>query len=79
MEHPIYLIYAEDNKNTAWLYTRKLEKTGFSVKVARDGDQAWELLQKETPDILLLDIEMPGKDGLEVVELFRQTNPGRYL
>ncbi|WP_292268834.1 response regulator transcription factor [Butyricimonas sp.] len=74
MEHPIYLIYAEDNKNTAWLYTRKLEKMGFSVKVARDGTQAWELLQTEVPDILLLDIEMPGKDGLEVVELFRQTN-----
>ena len=74
MEHRVYLIYAEDNDNTALLYTRKLERAGFTVKVVKNGDQAWELLQKETPDILLLDVEMPGKDGLEVLELFRQTN-----
>lgn len=74
MEHPIFLIYAEDNDNTALLYTRKLERAGFTVKVVKNGNQAWELLQTETPDILLLDVEMPGKDGLEVLELFRQTN-----
>lgn len=74
MEHPIFLIYAEDNDNTALLYTRKLERAGFTVKVVKNGNQAWELLQTEIPDILLLDVEMPGKDGLEVLELFRQTN-----
>lgn len=74
MEQGIYLIYAEDHANTASLYKRKLEKSGFTVRIATNGEQAWEMLQHEIPDMVLLDIEMPGKDGLEVLELFRQTN-----
>ena len=73
-DQKINLIYAEDNKFTITLMTQRLEKANFSVKVARDGIAAWELLKQETPDILLLDIEMPGKDGLEILKLFRQKN-----
>ena len=44
------------------------------VAVASDGKEAWELYQKHKPDITLLDINMPGKSGLDFVQLLRKSN-----
>jgi chemosensory pili system protein ChpA (sensor histidine kinase/response regulator) len=45
---------------------RLLERNGMRVLTARDGVDAMEMLQEHTPDIILLDIEMPRMDGYEV-------------
>jgi chemosensory pili system protein ChpA (sensor histidine kinase/response regulator) len=51
---------------------RLLERHGMNVLTAKDGVDAMSLLQEHTPDILLLDIEMPRMDGFEVATQIRQ-------
>jgi two-component system chemotaxis sensor kinase CheA len=49
-----------------------LERAGFEVRVARDGVEALELLEAETPDLVLTDVEMPRMDGFELTEEIRR-------
>jgi CheY-like chemotaxis protein len=44
-----------------------LEKEGYRVHRARDADEAWIYLDTTRPDLILLDIQMPGMDGMEMV------------
>lgn len=74
MSQKINLLYAEDNPLTASLVKRQLERENFTVRIAADGSTAWDLFNLLIPDILLLDIEMPEKDGLEVLKLVRKKN-----
>lgn len=62
------LIYVvEDNKELATLLAELLEEQGYAVKQAYNGGEALKLLEKELPDLMLLDIMMPGIDGSEVL------------
>lgn len=57
------VLYAEDNTITAKLTRIAIEKAGFTVEIAPDGNQAWEAYLSRQPDILLLDLDIPGKTG----------------
>ena len=52
-----------------------LKFKGFSVVEAYDGDQALEAYRDEKPDIVLLDVRMPGKDGLETLRELKALDP----
>ena len=53
-----------------------LTEGGFEeIEEAKDGDEALELFDRFGPDLVLLDITMPGKSGLEVLELLLKKNP----
>ena len=49
-----------------------LEKENFEVEIVSDGSEAWKAYKERKPDILLLDLDMPGKDGLEITRLVRE-------
>jgi DNA-binding response OmpR family regulator len=68
------VLVADDDEDILQLVRRVLERAGFEVMVARDGVQALELAQTRTPDAAVLDVTMPGLDGLEVVRQLR-ANP----
>lgn len=57
------ILVVEDDTYLSNAYRVKLTKAGFEVKNAFDGDEALNLLQTFTPDLILLDIVMPKKDG----------------
>ncbi len=48
-----------------------LERAGYAVQVAYDGDTAWHMLRADRPDLLLLDLMLPGRDGYEITRLLR--------
>ncbi|MFQ5875400.1 MAG: response regulator transcription factor [Dehalococcoidia bacterium] len=52
-----------------------LETKGYSVLKAYDGDQALDLYQQERPEVVLLDVRMPGKDGIETLRELRVFDP----
>lgn len=56
-----------------------LEDEGYAVVTAEDGHQALDLLRTERPDLVLLDIMMPGMDGREVCRRMRDMPNGRDL
>ena len=53
---------------------RILSRVGYQVQKASRGDEALDILNKESVDIMLLDLKMPGMDGLEVLERIRKQN-----
>ena len=66
------ILYAEDDKFMAELNISFLEEIGgYEVMWACDGEKAVEMYKERTPDLILLDIEMPKMDGLEVAEAVR--------
>jgi len=72
MEEKIKLLYAEDNATAALIYTEILEETGYDLTIAKDGNEAWQKYEAGTWDLLLLDMDLPGKDGHELIRLVRE-------
>ena len=71
-EAKISILYAEDDEFGAKLTKTILEKENFEVEIVSDGSKAWKAYKERKPDILLLDLDMPGKDGLEITLLVRE-------
>ncbi|HLD27510.1 MAG TPA: response regulator [Patescibacteria group bacterium] len=61
------ILIVEDDNFLMGMYCSKLELEGFKVASASDGDKALRLVKKELPDIILLDLMLPKKDGFEVL------------
>jgi DNA-binding response OmpR family regulator len=61
------ILVAEDDKFLGSAYRVKLAKSGFEVQVATDGNEALAALQTFMPDLILLDLIMPTKDGFETL------------
>lgn len=71
-EAKISILYAEDDEFGAKLTKTILEKENFEVEIVSDASEAWKAYKERKPDILLLDLDMPGKDGLEITRLVRE-------
>lgn len=65
------ILYAEDDSMTVMEVQEKLENNGYEVIVAYDGNEALEKFIACKPDLIVLDVDMPGKDGLEVLQFIR--------
>ncbi len=61
------VLYVDDEPDACMLVSECLSKEGFFVETAGDGDTALLLLQEKGFDVVLLDIRMPGKNGLQVL------------
>lgn len=67
------ILYIEDNEQNLYLVTYILEKNGYEVSSARDGQQGIEAASRIRPALILLDIQLPGMDGYAVAEKLRQS------
>jgi DNA-binding response OmpR family regulator len=65
------VLVVDDDPDVCDLVTYKLEQSGFEVRRASDGDAALREVARQVPDLVLLDIMMPGISGLEVLERWR--------
>ena len=62
------ILIIEDEEVLLGLLQKKLESEGYQVFTALDGEAGLEKMKKELPDLILLDIVMPKKDGFQVME-----------
>jgi two-component system, OmpR family, alkaline phosphatase synthesis response regulator PhoP len=69
------ILIVEDEAEIAQLIQLYLEKEGFSCRICRDGLNALQVFQEQKPDLIILDLMIPGLDGLEVCARIRQ-KPG---
>jgi len=68
MESPLKILYVEDDLATRTICSFYLKKVFSDVVTANDGEQAWAILQISLPDVLILDIEMPGMSEFSLIE-----------
>jgi two-component system cell cycle response regulator DivK len=66
------VLIVEDNPQNLKLARLVLSKAGFEVLEATDGEQGVRLAREQRPDLVLMDIQMPGLDGLSAIALLRR-------
>ena len=73
------LLVVDDEELTLRTLSRGLRQEGFDVFTAPSGEEALEFIAHEKPDITLLDIVLPGIDGVEVLRQIKQSNPAAIV
>lgn len=68
------ILVVDDEVKECELLRRFFEKKGYTVITSNNGMDAIEKVQNESPDVMLLDIKMPGMDGVEVLKCVREFN-----
>ena len=66
------ILVVDDEESIRFLYTEELEEDGFLVEVAKSGEEAIEKFSIFKPDLITLDIKMPGMDGIETLKRIRE-------
>jgi two-component system alkaline phosphatase synthesis response regulator PhoP len=66
------ILVVDDDPEIVSMLSTRLSKRGYSVITAADGHRAIELAKREHPDVVLLDVMMPGKSGWEVARALKQ-------
>jgi DNA-binding response OmpR family regulator len=67
------IMIVDDEDSIRLLYKEELEEEGFVVECARNGEEALEKLRFFRPDLITLDIKMPGMGGIEALKRIRET------
>ncbi|HEX8948825.1 MAG TPA: response regulator [Dissulfurispiraceae bacterium] len=73
------ILVVEDNPANLELFTDLLAMGGFESIKTSQGEEALELAKKESPDLVLLDIQLPGVDGVSVAKALRENEATRHI
>ena len=74
---PSHVLVVDDDALVAEVVTRYLQREGYTVECALDGEEALRRVEHRPPDLVVLDVMLPGMDGLEVLRRLRQLGPSR--
>lgn len=66
MSEPPLILIVEDNEANQLLASSVLEREGYRVEIASDTEQALQRLNGKAPDLILMDVQLPGRDGLDL-------------
>ena len=69
----------EDDASIRDIEVYALSSTGFAARGLEDGDSFWDALQSERPELVILDVMLPGKDGVTLLKLMKQTEQFRNI
>jgi DNA-binding response OmpR family regulator len=72
MEKKIKILLAEDDLQLGFIIKDNLEEAGYEVINCPDGETAWDYFQKKSPDICILDVNLPYRDGFSLAKKIRQ-------
>ena len=73
------LLIAEDDPNSRWVLCALLKRLGFDCRVANDGQEALEVVDQFRPDVILMDLMMPGVNGLEAIRRLKADERTRHI
>jgi DNA-binding NtrC family response regulator len=69
------ILVVDDEKMIRWTLETALSKEGYDVVAVESGEEALEIVADNSPDVILLDITLPGKDGIQVLEEIKESEP----
>ena len=73
------VLIADDEPNIVAAVEFLLQRNGYEVHVARNGDEALKLVEASNPDLVLLDVMMPVRSGYEVCKRIRENDAWRHI
>ena len=73
------VLYVEDNEMNRDMLSRRLQRRGFEVLIAGDGEQGVTLAAAEKPDLILMDLSLPVLDGWEATRRIKATPDTRHI
>lgn len=73
------VLWVEDDKLLSTILSKKFETTGYNLLKARDGDEAFTILQSNTPDAIVLDIVLPGMSGFDILQKIKMNDAFRKI
>ena len=73
------ILLVEDNEMNRDMLSRRLQRRGYSVVNAEDGEKGLLLARAEAPDLILMDISLPAMDGWEVTRLLKANPSTRHI
>lgn len=73
------VLIADDEPNIVTSLEYLMQKSGYEVKIARDGDEALALIESFLPDVVLLDVMMPRRSGYEVCQQIRERSDWQHI
>jgi CheY-like chemotaxis protein len=73
------ILLVEDNEMNRDMLTRRLQRKGYCVVTAEDGEKGLLLARSETPDLILMDISLPVMSGWEVTRLLKANESTRHI
>jgi two-component system cell cycle response regulator DivK len=73
------ILLVEDNEMNRDMLSRRLQRKGYSVVTAEDGEKGLLLARSETPDLILMDINLPVMSGWEVTRLLKADGSTRHI
>ena len=66
---------ADDDESIRWVLEKGLTEAGFDVSTFEDGNEVMNKLDVESPNIVLTDMRMPGRDGMDLLDTFKNEHP----
>jgi CheY-like chemotaxis protein len=75
----VHILVADDDVVLTRLLEQRLRDRGYDVRIAHDALQAWQMVRRESPDLILLDINMPGGTGLAVLRRLKNNQSIRRV
>ncbi len=75
LEMPSKLLLVDDERQFVQTLSERLRLREIGSVIAYDGESALDMIREEEPDVMILDLKMPGIDGIEVLKRVKQTNP----
>jgi CheY-like chemotaxis protein len=73
------ILYVEDNEDNVYMLKRRLERAGFEVVVAADGEQGLAVARDAPPDLILMDLSLPVLDGWEATRRLKGSEATRSI
>ncbi len=69
------ILLVDDEESLQFLYREEFTEEGYEVVSALNGDEALKVFEEENPDLVILDIQMPGINGIEVLRQMKMKSP----
>jgi DNA-binding NtrC family response regulator len=73
--NPINILLVDDEEEYVATLSERIEMRGFNSRIAADGEQALKMIRENTYHVMVLDLRMPGIDGMTVLKAVKKTHP----
>ncbi len=73
------ILYVEDNEDNVYMLSRRLRRRGYDVLVARDGEEGVVMASSELPNLILMDLSLPGLDGWEATRRIKAASATKQI